>query len=357
MTITKDTNLNRKVYKVSLILAMLFFIGSTVINFLMKANPITSYSTLFISIILIFSLFLVYRTNLYKISQLVTFTIVIIFAPIFWIYDGGIGETVSYYMLSYITVATVILSGWEKKLFLSLSIFMTIAFFIIELLYPGVIIQNTERTYSLINKGIGTISVGTIIIGVFSIFLFHYKKNQKTIEEYNKKLEYISRRDPLTGLSNRRDIVEKASIELERLKRTNIPFSLIIGDIDNFKRINDKYGHECGDRILKKIAKIMQEFLRKYDIVARWGGEEFLILLPETNISIALSIIKRLKEKLSKDMFSYEGKCIRSTLTFGVVECKNIGLSFDKYVRMADIAMYKGKKMGKNCIVVYKGNQ
>jgi diguanylate cyclase (GGDEF)-like protein len=168
----------------------------------------------------------------------------------------------------------------------------------------------------------------------------------------NKKLEEIARTDPLTNLSNRRDMLEKLDYEKVRFSRGNQSFVIIICDIDNFKKINDTYGHDFGDVVLKRISSIMKKTLRKQDVVSRWGGEEFLLLLPETTITGGIIAAEKIRKAISQERFEQSGKKIQVTMTFGVE-------IFDKLeetiatINRADQALYHGKNTGKNQVVSY----
>lgn len=178
------------------------------------------------------------------------------------------------------------------------------------------------------------------------------RKNRELLEA-QEQLELAARTDPLTQLSNRRDIVEKIEAEKIRFERSQNSFTLVICDIDNFKLFNDQYGHDCGDYVLTTIAKLMKFSLRKQDTVARWGGEEFLILLPETNTEGGRILAEKISELIADQTLEYKGIPLSITLTFGIDTYNYQDLrSIDDCIRMADHAMYEGKKNGKNCVVV-----
>ena len=341
-------------------IGVFIFAITTILNMIIKANPIITISTMIISIILTLSLFLFSKKGLYKTSRLITFTTLLAFAPIFWKFDGGMQETVTYYILSYITIVVILLSGKEQAVFLTLSTGMIFTLLILEILHPEYVNSGSSRYYALINNTVGAGVVGFIIIILFSIFLSNYKKIKEDMEIYNKKLfeankklEYLSKRDPLTGLSNRRDMLEKIKLEIERVKRENNTFSLIMGDIDNFKKINDTYGHECGDLVLRRVSEIMLAELRSYDIPARWGGEEFLILLPDTYEKEAYTIAERLRGIIAEDFLLYNNRPVSYSITFGIIEFSDCSDPIERYIKKVDIALYKGKKEGKNRTILY----
>lgn len=174
-----------------------------------------------------------------------------------------------------------------------------------------------------------------------------YHKLQKAYEE----LEIAARTDSLTRLSNRRDMMEKIKYEKKKTDRSGDPFALILADIDNFKAFNDRYGHDCGDYVLVAAGEILRGRVRKQDTAARWGGEEFLLLLPETESEGARIVAASIQQALEEATMTYNQQAIRVTLTFGVSICRQ-GSDIDQCLKAADEALYQGKYGGKNRIVV-----
>lgn len=163
-------------------------------------------------------------------------------------------------------------------------------------------------------------------------------------------LSKIAYYDSLTDIVNRRAMNDIISREVSRCSRERYIFSVIIGDIDDFKRINDTYGHDFGDQILKRIAGIIQENLRKEDIVSRWGGEEFLIICIGATVVDGVMIAENLRKKIESYKFDYDGIKINLTMTFGVADydaSKNI----KNVIKEADINLYIGKNNKKNCVI------
>lgn len=167
-----------------------------------------------------------------------------------------------------------------------------------------------------------------------------------------KDLELASRTDALTGLNNRRRVMEKLNEEAVRFQRNQRPFSVIICDVDHFKKVNDTYGHDCGDAVLKALADLLGWHIRKQDCLARWGGEEFLLLLPETNATGAAVLAEKLRRRVAEFEFTYAGATIPLTMTFGVAEfIRDYGV--DACIVGADSALYKGKADGRNRVVIF----
>ena len=170
------------------------------------------------------------------------------------------------------------------------------------------------------------------------------------LKEMMSQLEIASKTDPLTGLYNRRHIMSKIEDEFIRFKRNMRRFCICICDIDYFKKINDTYGHDCGDYVLKMVSKILKETVREQDLVARWGGEEFLLFLPETELEGAKVFAERMREKVEQKIFEYNNIKVSITMTFGL-SVFDKGLSIDKLIQKADKAMYDGKNKGRNLVV------
>jgi diguanylate cyclase (GGDEF)-like protein/PAS domain S-box-containing protein len=182
------------------------------------------------------------------------------------------------------------------------------------------------------------------------------KKTNELINEKNiqlnkvmKTLEIESKVDPLTGLYNRRYILNKINEELNALKANN-NFSIIITDIDFFKKINDTYGHAFGDYILKSVSDILKSMVREQDCVSRWGGEEFLIFLADSDLKEARIIAERIRKKIEETTFQCDSNQISLTMTFGSA-FYNDNESIDDMIKKADDALYLGKKSGRNQVI------
>jgi diguanylate cyclase (GGDEF)-like protein len=170
-------------------------------------------------------------------------------------------------------------------------------------------------------------------------------ENPKLIgEAFIGKIAELSSSDGLTKLYNRSYLLTKIKEELKRYKRYKTTFSLMILDIDDFKKINDKYGHQKGDDILKKLGTILNNSRRDLDICARYGGEEFAIVLPHTDSNEAGMISERLRKKI-EDYFKNENKI---TISIGVSNCPVSSISLEELIKKADEALYESKRSGKN---------
>lgn len=172
--------------------------------------------------------------------------------------------------------------------------------------------------------------------------------------EYERKILEISNKDPLTNVYNRRYVFNRAEEIIEEYKRLGKLFSVCIIDIDHFKVVNDTYGHQIGDKVLKELTRILDENLRPYDILGRYGGEEFIILLNNTEQEESILIIKRILEIVRKETMIFSDVEINITFSAGISHCEEIDkedILIDDLVKIADLRMYKAKQTGRNKIV------
>lgn len=174
-----------------------------------------------------------------------------------------------------------------------------------------------------------------------------------------KQLEILATYDGLTNLFNRRALYEAIRTEWNRANREGKPISLIMLDIDHFKEINDEFGHLVGDDAIRHVAQILTQHKRSYDMVGRWGGEEFLLILPGTDLSEAACVAERLRKALSTSPL-----CINETqnviiyASFGVAGLNAQESSgFDRYIQQADRALYRAKNTGRNQVCTYEDGE
>lgn len=177
-------------------------------------------------------------------------------------------------------------------------------------------------------------------------------KNQKLQEAY-EELDLLARRDVLTGLYNRRSMNDLLESELGRSRRSGRPFFVAIADIDDFKKVNDTYGHECGDEVLKVVARLFLEGgVRTTDYVGRWGGEEFLFILTETDYKGAKTVFERVRKAVANEEIIYKGQKIPVTVTIGFSYQKD-HYNVKEMTAEADRALYEGKRSGKNKVLCF----
>jgi diguanylate cyclase (GGDEF)-like protein len=179
-------------------------------------------------------------------------------------------------------------------------------------------------------------------------------RNQIQIVNQIRTIERLSMLDQLTGIPNRRSFDERLQMEWRRAKREQVPISLMIIDLDKFKRINDTYGHQQGDIVLQAVAKSLQKaFNRPADFAARWGGEEFIVLLPSTHLAGAVNIAEKIRSGVEKiEVPYYEGVIIKLTVSIGVTSLiPEQNSSVNAFISNADKALYAAKDAGRNRII------
>lgn len=174
---------------------------------------------------------------------------------------------------------------------------------------------------------------------------------QFQLRDLNMRLELMVRTDILTGLANRMEMLNQLGIEVKRSERHHKTFSLILGDLDHFKQINDTHGHLAGDRVLRQVAGRLRDNLRTEDVCARWGGEEFMILLPETSLDQAVVVAEKLAAAVREQDVVWDRQPIRMTISFGVGEF-SAGSSIDEFIQRVDNALYAAKNTGRNRVDV-----
>lgn len=209
----------------------------------------------------------------------------------------------------------------------------------------------------------------TVMLVAFMIFFYQFRlqRSRRELASANQqvstaleqarlseeKLKTLSREDPLTGLLNRRAFDETLNLELERAERQNVPLSLMLLDLDHFKQVNDKWGHPVGDQLLKHFANICQKLTRRIDTLARIGGEEFVILLPGTDLQAAEHYAERLRKTVEQTPLTVEGQVIELTTSIGLAPFE-AGVNNSEMLLRADKALYMAKHNGRNCTRSYQ---
>ncbi len=184
------------------------------------------------------------------------------------------------------------------------------------------------------------------------------EERERELLEVNERLRYMSQTDGLTGLDNRRHLNERIEEMYLHAERLNEPFSLVMCDLDKFKSVNDTYGHQAGDEVLKQLAKILRDEAREIDRVGRYGGEEFLLLLPGTVLDAAVTFAERVRKRIEAHTFTFDGGTLQRTSSFGVSGWPHPKIDqSDALVRTADDALYVAKETGRNKVVRFGGDE
>jgi len=177
------------------------------------------------------------------------------------------------------------------------------------------------------------------------------KKLNEELMEANKKLQYIASHDELTKVYNRSAIFNFLENEILRLKRSKTKLVAMMFDIDNFKKLNDTYGHQTGDYVLYRVVSLVKQTVREVDLIGRYGGDEFLIILPHTEIKKAMDIADRILKKINREKFKYNNTSLKVTLSLGLSEILTDD-NIDRFIERVDNALYEAKKTGRNCMKI-----
>ena len=205
--------------------------------------------------------------------------------------------------------------------------------------------MNTNRTQIIVDAAI-TISI------LLAILYFFTWKLVARLDDIQKRLQHLAVTDELTGLKNRRYIMEQLEGEYQRAVRTGTALSLILIDIDHFKKVNDTYGHAFGDVVLKAVSRDLRESLRTYDLLGRIGGEEFLIASPGSTLDDAAALAERIRGKISGIRISDKGHAVAVTVSAGVTTLSGQDEKTDTLLARVDEALYRAKQNGRNRVEV-----
>ena len=202
--------------------------------------------------------------------------------------------------------------------------------------------ENIQYETIFKDQYIEIVLVNIIILGLL-IFIFISMKDRN-------KFRTLSTTDYLTGAYNRTKFIEYANYELEKSKRYKTTFSILLMDLDLFKKLNDTYGHNFGDEVLRKVSCFIRNEIRETDLFARWGGEEFICLLPNTNVSDAFIVAEKIRSKVEQLTFS---KTVKVTLSIGLCEKEESDNTIELINEKADLALYRAKREGRNKVIKY----
>jgi len=176
-------------------------------------------------------------------------------------------------------------------------------------------------------------------------------------EIFIRQLEEAAYTDTLTGLYNRRHFAEIATPYIERTKRAGVDYYIMMADLDVFKTINDKHGHLAGDAVLHHVATIMKRTVRSYDIVARWGGEEFIFLITDSSSDDVVALAERIRKLIESTPCEYNGVELPITISFGIAQSEDDGTDMNDLILRADEALYKSKQTGRNRVTMWARNE
>jgi diguanylate cyclase (GGDEF)-like protein len=188
------------------------------------------------------------------------------------------------------------------------------------------------------------------LTSVFNHMVTRLREGRDALAARNRELQELSITDGLTGLHNHKHLLETLDAEAARSRRLQHQFSILMVDIDHFKRYNDTYGHQAGDQVLARVSALFKETIRSIDYAARYGGEEFLLLLHEVGLDGAMRAAERVRQRVAGEKFGEEPP-IAVTVSIGVAEFPGHGETARALIAAADAALYEAKRSGRNRVV------
>jgi diguanylate cyclase (GGDEF)-like protein len=198
--------------------------------------------------------------------------------------------------------------------------------------------------------GIGRVTFNLVALGLVTYVAWVIGREQRRAREEALRL---SRFDSLTGLTSRSFFVSTIEREIPRAARTGRPFALMMIDLDGLKAANDRFGHDSGDRLLQAVSDVLRGDIRQTDVAARYAGDEFVLLLPETDLAGALRVADKVRVDISRLALPHDGSVIRTSASIGVVTYPDDGRTWAELMRRADLAMYEAKRRGRDQVVRY----
>lgn len=262
---------------------------------------------------------------------------------LFLVISGGNSNTGPLW-LYLVPPVCMFLGGFRRGLIHTIAFTLCIA---IVLFFPNDSLLLT--TYSYEFKSRLLYSFMTII---FLSAFYEYSREQSyaSVERLRDEFENQALHDQLTNLPNRRHINEQLKHEYQRTVRSKESFSVLLADVDRFKQINDQYGHDAGDQVLRSLSERFKQSIRKQDLVARWGGEEFLFLLPSTQAHNAEEVANKIRESVAAQPIWQNQRPVNVTISIGVAEITSDD-SIDQAINLADKRLYIAKQEGRNMVV------
>lgn len=270
--------------------------------------------------------------------QLVLYSILVFM--LYLVYSGGVNNNGPLWIYLVSPVA-LFLDGLKRGL---INIAVFVGCMCIILFTPNNLLL--AANYSFDYK-IGLIFSFLSVTVLFSYYEHSRQRSYEFMNKISRKFEQMAKYDLLTQLPNRKEALDKLEYEYRRIERNLSPVSLILCDVDHFRKVNDKYGHEQGDKVIVALGNLFKNIIRKQDTIARWGGEEFMFILPQTNSTQALIVAQKIKDKLAQHQDSFNVKKLTITVSMGVSEV-NINTPIDVAIRRADEYLRKAKESGRN---------
>ncbi|MEN6460600.1 MAG: diguanylate cyclase [Syntrophomonas sp.] len=350
----KDFDLEHRVFNFYCILGLFVSLLTFLIICYLDLPLIAGISMLVFFVFALFCWYLSRFRRLFRISTFMAVSVLIfVLTPGLWILNSGSTGGGQYYFVFWGLLISSIYRGWRRYTWLVL-LFITIGVLMyIEYTYPFIIVtyDNRNARYFDVYTSFILAMLSTTII--FIIYSNGYRNEHEHVKKYAAHMEKIAITDGLTGLYNHTHLYSCLENELKQAESSQSSLSLIMVDSDHFKMLNDTYGHPTGNLVLIKFADIMRSTIRKSDIAGRYGGDEFLIICPNTTLEEAIFTTEKLRKIVETTNFGESGQ-IRLTISCGVTTWA--GENCSMIIEQVDQALYAAKRSGRNRLEVYRDN-
>ena len=258
------------------------------------------------------------------------------------VYQGGYNNTALYWVFPFPAILFGLL-GVRLALFCNTLLLIALA---IMLFTPDLIMAQYKEAEA--SRFLASLVIVIIVCWIND----HYReRSHKALDKLQQSKDQQANTDPLTGLANRRFIDASLVPNFQHNPSQFLPLTLIMCDIDHFKRLNDHFGHDVGDEVLKAVATLFRNNLRQYDFACRTGGEEFLLILPQTSLDDARYVAEKIRGQLSQQRMVNQDKSYQVTASFGVASCDDAN-RFQQSLKLADTLLYQAKRQGRDQVCI-----
>lgn len=303
---------------------------------------------LFLCFVLFFGTAVVFdrgKTRLALVMSLIGISLIVNISLVF----AGLGSGAQYYLLS--AALLFFISNFELHFGRSLALLCVIEYIVMLFVYSRFrFIYDLSHQYLMWLSQVNIVAAFGAIVYVSMSFRTAVLLYEQELREKNKEAGYLANYDQLTGLENRHYLYQKLDWLMRQSNENNTGFIVGMVDIDNFKAINDNYGHLFGDLVLKETSKSMKRALRRYDLVGRWGGEEFLIILPDTTVDSGMVILERVRSTVESTPIGDDTLSVSISITIGAAAYEK-NMPVVDLLHLVDERLYSGKHQGKNMVV------
>lgn len=338
-------SLEHRVFNLFAIIGIFLSLTAILSNYLLHLNVFMMIFPLFFGILIGWVYYLSRVKGKLRFPAVLSVVAMLIFAPAVWLANGGSMGGAQYFLLIFGTIVAILYSGRIRTALLILYFAVIISLFAFEYWHPEMIQLYDSRADRYLDVMLGFNLSALVISLLFIALADNYRSEHERVKQYSQHLEEIAITDGQTGLLNHRFVFRRLEEEIAKARRYQRKLSIIMLDIDHFKILNDTKGHQYGDYVLSKIADILKSGVRTTDSIGRYGGEEFLIICPETGLAEVYLLGNRLRTKIEHESFRRD---VKVTISGGVAELYND--TAVQLVEKADRCLYTAKHMGRNRI-------